>query len=97
MIKMQINGPAHLHGAQAINPPHHNTRASRASEPQFSSLTQVDQLDISHEADLVSRVREMPAIRQERVHELRAQIASGTYETDAKLNGALERLLDEIG
>ena len=94
---MQINGPAHLHGAQAINPPHHNTSASRASEPQFSSLTQVDQLDISHEADLVSRVREMPAIRQDRVNELRAQIASGTYETDAKLNGALERLLDEIG
>ena len=57
----------------------------------------MDQLDISHEADLVSRVREMPAIRQDRVNELRAQIASGTYETDAKLNGALERLLDEIG
>ena len=94
---MQINGPAHLHGAQAINPPHHTARASRASELQASSLAQVDQLDISHEADLVSRVREMPSIRQDRVAEIRSQIASGTYETDAKLNGALERLLDEIG
>ncbi|MBI2479254.1 MAG: flagellar biosynthesis anti-sigma factor FlgM [Planctomycetia bacterium] len=94
---MQINGPAHLHGAQAINPPHHTTRASKASEAHASSLTQVDQLDISHEADLVSRVREMPAIRQDRVAEIRAQIASGAYETDDKLNGALERLLDEIG
>lgn len=94
---MQINGPAHLHGAQAINPPHHNPRATRASEAQVSSLAQVDQLDISHEADLVSRVRELPAIRQDRVAEIRSQIASGTYETDDKLNGALERLLDEIG
>jgi len=94
---MQINGPAHLHGAQAINPPHHNARVSRASEVQASSLAQVDQLDISREADLVSRVREMPAIRQDRVAEIRAQIASGLYETDDKLNGALERLLDEIG
>jgi anti-sigma28 factor (negative regulator of flagellin synthesis) len=97
MIKMQINGPAHLHGAQAINPPHHNTRASRASEAHVSSLAQVDQLDISHEADLVSRVRELPAIRQDRVDEIRAQITSGVYETDDKINGALERLLDEIG
>ncbi len=79
---MQINGPAHLHGAQAINPPHHNPRATRASEAQVSSLAQVDQLDISHEADLVSRVHDMPAIRQDRVAEIRAQIASGTYETD---------------
>ncbi|MCA9120745.1 MAG: flagellar biosynthesis anti-sigma factor FlgM [Planctomycetaceae bacterium] len=94
---MQINGPAHLHGAQAINPPHHTTRASRVSEAQVSSLAQVDQLDISREADLVSRVRELPEIRQDRVAEIRAQIASGTYETDEKLNGALERLLDEIG
>ncbi len=94
---MQINGPAHLHGAQAINPPHHNPRATRASEAQVSSLAQVDQLDISHEADLISRVREMPDVRQDRVAEIRAQIASGTYETDDKLNGALERLLDEIG
>ena len=94
---MQINGPAHLHGAQAINPPHHNTRASRPSEAQVSSLAQMDQLNVSHEADLVSRVRELPAIRQERVAEIRAQIASGAYETDDKLNGALERLLDEIG
>jgi anti-sigma28 factor (negative regulator of flagellin synthesis) len=97
MKKMQINGPAHLHGAQAINPPHHNTRASRASEVQARSLAQVDQLDISRDADLLSRVREMPAIRQDRVAEIRAQIASSLYETDDKLNGALERLLDEIG
>jgi negative regulator of flagellin synthesis FlgM len=94
---MQINGPAHLHGAQAINPPHHTTRVSRASEAHVSSLAQVDQLDISHEADLVSRARELPAIRQQRVAEIRAEIAAGTYETDDKLNVALERLLDEIG
>ena len=94
---MQINGPAHLHGAQAINPPHHNTRASRASDAQVSSLAEVDQLDISHEADLVSRVHDVPDIRQDRVAEIRSQIESGVYETDDKLDGALERLLDEIG
>jgi len=94
---MQINGPAHLHSAQSINPPHNNSRAPRASEAQVSSLAEVDQLDISREADLVSRVRDVPEIRQDRVAEIRAQIESGVYETDDKLEGALERLLDEIG
>lgn len=94
---MQINGPAHLHGAQPINAPHHSPRVSRATEAHASSLAQADQLDISHEADLVSRVHDLPAIRQDRVAEIRAQIDSGAYETDEKLDGALERLLDEIG
>ncbi len=94
---MQINGPAHLHGAQAINPPHHSPRAGRSSEMHTSSLAQVDQLDISHEADFLSRIHELPEIRHDRVTEIRAQIAAGVYETDEKLDGALERLLDEIG
>jgi hypothetical protein len=33
----------------------------------------------------------------DRVNEIRAQIAAGTYETDEKLDIAVGRLLDEIG
>ena len=40
--------------------------------------------------------RAIPDIRADRVAELKAQIASGAYETDAKLNVALDRLLDEM-
>jgi anti-sigma28 factor (negative regulator of flagellin synthesis) len=40
---------------------------------------------------------EIPAIRQDRVDAIRTAIAQGTYETDAMLNVALDRLLDEIG
>jgi len=92
---MQIQGPSHLHGAQPINAPHRTAQAE--SNRGASSLSEVDQLDISPEADLVSRVSGMPEMRMDRVAELRAQIASGTYETDAKLDFALDRMLDEIG
>ncbi len=92
---MQIQGPSHLHGAQPINNPHRV--AQRQSTVGTSSTTEVDQLDISPEADLVSRISGMPEMRMDRVAELRAQIASGSYETDAKLDVALDRLLDEIG
>ena len=45
---MQIQGPSHLHGAQPINAPHRTAQANPASGT--SSLTEVDQLDISPEA-----------------------------------------------
>ena len=93
---MQIQGPSHLHGPQSINAPH----ATKAPEPSAKSQLatgEVDQLDISLEADLISRARELPDIRADRVAGIRAQIESGEYETDAKLDVALNRLLDEIG
>ena len=92
---MQIQGPIHLHGAQPINTPHRTPQSQAAAGT--SSITEVDQLDISPEADLASRISGMPEMRMDRVAEIRAQIASGTYETDAKLDIALDRLLDEIG
>ena len=45
---------------------------------------------------MMSRIQEMPEIRQERVDQIRAEIAEGVYETDEKLDVAVSRLLDEI-
>ncbi len=92
---MQINGPGHIHGPQPINAPHRNPAAANASA-NASAAQGADQLDISREADLVSRLREIPDIRADRVAELRAQIASGAYESPEKLDVALDRLLDEL-
>ena len=36
-------------------------------------------------------------IRLDRVNAIRAAIADGTYETDDKLDAALDRLLDRLG
>ncbi|MDZ7617961.1 MAG: flagellar biosynthesis anti-sigma factor FlgM [Patescibacteria group bacterium] len=48
-------------------------------------------------ARLVDQVKQAPDVRQDRVDQIRAQIAAGTYETQQKLDVALERLLDELG
>jgi negative regulator of flagellin synthesis FlgM len=63
----------------------------------MDSLHGMDRVDISPEAELVSRVGDLPEIRADRVAEIRAQIAAGVYETDEKLQIALGRLLDELG
>ncbi len=92
---MQIYGPAHVHGPQAIGAPH-TTRAASAA-PQVESLKIQDEVNISDAARLVEQVKQAPDIRQDRVQAIRAQIASGTYETAGKLDVAVSRLLDEIG
>ncbi len=93
-ILMQIQGPTSVHGPQSINAPHRAQPASPVEKPQ--GLGQVDQLDISPEADMVSRVSEIPDVRADKVAEIRAQIASGDYESPEKLDAALEQLLNEI-
>jgi negative regulator of flagellin synthesis FlgM len=84
-----------LHGAQSIGAPHSSRAASPAATT--SSRPIQDEVQISDAAQLVEQVRNMPDIRQDRVAQIRAEIASGTYETDEKLEVALGRLLDEIG
>ena len=91
---MQIHGPTHVHGPQPINAPHRTQAPQPAAQSGY--VTGADQLDISREADMVSRVREIPDIRADRVAEIRAAIEAGTYETAEKLDIAVGRLLDEI-
>jgi negative regulator of flagellin synthesis FlgM len=92
---MQIYGPSQLHGPQAIGAPH-SARPSQAA-PRPESVGIHDEVNISDAARLVEQVQDLPDIRQDRVDAVRQQIAAGTYETEAKLNAAIERLLDEIG
>ncbi len=91
---MEIYGPGQIHGPQSIKAP------QRLQPPQVDTsldTTPLDQVDISAEADLVSRVHELPDIRADRVEDIRAEIDAGVYETDEKLDVAVSRLLDEIG
>ena len=88
---MKIQGVNFVHAPQNISAPH------RVAAPQAtSSAGEVDQLDISPSADLVSRALEAPAIRADRVAQIRSAIEAGNYDTDEKLNVALDRMLDEI-
>ncbi len=91
---MQINGPAHVHGAQPIRAPHNTANTQAAG--RTTSVQGADEVSISAEADFLAQVHELPEIRQDRVDALRAQIADGSYDVDAKLDTAVDRLLDEL-
>lgn len=91
---MQIHGPTHLHGAQPLNAPH-RVAASR-TPVETSYAAPMDTVEFSSEASLISQVHNLPEIRADRVSQLRAEIAAGIYETEDKLDAALDRLLDEF-
>ena len=92
---MQIYGPARLHGPQSIGAPHGMKPTHSTSHVESSPIR--DEVNISDAAHLIEQVKQAPDIRQDRVQSIRAQIASGTYETSDKLDKAVSSLLDEIG
>ena len=92
---MEIHGPSHIQGTQSIKPAQ-QLKATQV-EPAVDNNMPVDTVDISAEADYVSQIHDLPEMRTDRVADIRAQIESGVYETDEKLDVALGRVLDEIG
>jgi negative regulator of flagellin synthesis FlgM len=92
---MHIYGPSQMHGSQPIGPMHGPRPAQQTTRPEAPQVA--DEVNISDAARFVEQVQQMPEMREDRVESVRLQIASGTYETNDKLNVALDRLLDEIG
>ncbi|MEK6248932.1 MAG: flagellar biosynthesis anti-sigma factor FlgM [Planctomycetales bacterium] len=92
---MQINGPSNVHGPHSVNAPSSVRPTEQATQPNQAGGA--DEVSISQEADFLSRVDDIPDIRQDRVDQIQAEIARGAYETDEKIDIAVSRLLDEIG
>ena len=100
---MQIHGPAHLQtttsvdSAQSVQSTDAASDAKQTGAVASSPAAGADEISISQEADMLSRVADIPDIRQDRVDQIRAEIANGVYETEERLDVAVSRLLDEIG
>lgn len=95
---MQISGHGQIHGAHGLQGPHTPRGKATPQAEGASRPATIDQLDISAEASQAADASAAGGeIRTDKVAEIRAQIASGAYETADKLDAAVDRLLDEIG
>jgi anti-sigma28 factor (negative regulator of flagellin synthesis) len=69
-------------------------------EPAKQQKAIADKVQLSH-ASHVSHVQAAQkadgTFRADKVNAIRTQIQAGTYETEAKLEAAIDRLLDELG
>jgi negative regulator of flagellin synthesis FlgM len=55
-----------------------------------------DKVEFSSASSMLASLKAGGDVRADKVADIRAQIESGTYETDDKVNGALDGLLDDI-
>ena len=88
---MQIRSTSNIQTSSAVNLQKQNS----TSATQNANSVPVDSLEISAEAQMLS-TSSATDIRADRVANLRAQIASGEYETPEKLEAAVSRMFDEF-
>lgn len=55
-----------------------------------------DQVEVSDMAFFLSKLRELPEVRQELIDRVRAEIDSGGYETSEKIDWAIEQFGGEL-
>ena len=96
---MNVSGSFRVNGPQALQGPHF-TRPTAPSSPGQAARG-ADQVDISAAGEAAALASESAVdtsgFRAELVARIQKEIAEGTYETAAKLDSAVDRLLDEMG
>ena len=91
---MQIRGASSIQSTSQVNVS--NKVQTVETPPAPTQIDTVDQVDISSEAQMLAGMNDTSEIRAERVADIRQQIETGQYETAEKLDGAVERILDEL-
>jgi len=86
--------------------PQHNVKLNgsakaNGSVPSANGLpnaaaTHRDRVELSEHARFMDSLRNLPAIRMDRVEAAREAINNGTYESPEKLDIAVTRLLDDL-
>ena len=84
-----------------------NTPVTRVNVPQTVNkeipagaakpLPLTDKVQLSHVNQMMATLKAGGDIRADKVAAIRAQLEAGTYETEAKLDKAIDRLIDDLG
>lgn len=91
---LNIGHTGGIDGARPITPSH--ARPTEPTKPTApTEKTRSDQVEISQQARIRQKLAEAPAERTDRIAELKALIESGEYETDERIRGAVDRIVDE--
>jgi negative regulator of flagellin synthesis FlgM len=94
---MNVSSSYRIHGPHALQGPHSARGAAPTGQASSAQGSQpADRVDISAAAE-ASLAGTQSDFRADLVARIQSEIASGTYETAAKLDAAVDRLLDEMG
>ena len=90
-----------MHNIHPVNPPVapgavDPTKAVTGNKPPPEPTRICDTVDISTIAKLAVKAQELPDVRTELVAQVKAEIATGTYESTERIEGAIDRLMEEL-
>lgn len=90
---MEIQGPGGISGPNRMEP----HRATVQRSDQAGELANVnDSVQISEQARMLEMLSQVPAVRMEKIHELKGLIQAGEYETPERLAVAVTKLMEEL-
>jgi len=92
MSEINPAGRPEMNGVQPNKP----AASPKAQAQQSNQAPREDSVQLSSHARLLSKIRENP-IREELVSRVRDEIDRGQYETDAKINTAIDELRADLG
>lgn len=72
------------------------TRRGATTPPVNGTQRGGDEVQFSDTARLLSKLRQLPDVRQDKVDQIRQAIDDGTYDTDEKVDAILGPLMEDI-
>ncbi len=87
-----ING---IGPTQNINPAQPTRPAAKTTAPAQDRATQTDRVELSNVNALLTKLKSND-VRTDMVAQIKSQIDAGTYETDDKIDGAIDKLMDDL-
>lgn len=93
---MEVRGIGSAAGAFPVRPLQ-NTSLRGETASVSRPVSPQDEVQISSAGKMLDQISQNSEMRQERLARIKEAIANGTYDTDAKLEAALERMLGQIG
>ena len=91
---MDVNGISGVARAQTLGGV---APAQDIETPATNALSPQDEVQISSAAQAMDELSRTADVRMERIAQIKQDIADGVYETEERMNAALDRFLDAYG
>ncbi|MDB5338130.1 MAG: Anti-sigma-28 factor FlgM family protein [Planctomycetaceae bacterium] len=92
---MDVNGISSVGRTNALGAA--RPAPSVETPPAADALAPQDEVQISSSARMMDELSRTSGVRQERIEQIRQEIADGSYDTPEKLDAALDKFLDKYG
>jgi len=72
------------------------SKPTRQSDDSTSAARTGDRVELSDQARLLSKLKQLPEVREGLVNSVKAQIEAGNYDTAERFDTAVNALLDDL-